>query len=106
MEYVMAILLAVISSSGISAIVVALLNRHWQKKDKEDTRIDAIVNAEKLIMIDQVKRSAKKYIRLGKISLDDKEHLKEQYDAYKALGGNGHLDPTMNEINRLKVVDE
>lgn len=106
MEHLTTIFVAVISSSGISAIIIALLNRHWQKKDKEDTRIDAIVNAQKLTMIDQVKRSAKKYIKLGQISLEDKEHIKEQYDAYKALGGNGHLDTTIEEINHLKVVDE
>lgn len=106
MEHLITIIISIFSSSGISAIIIALLNRHWQKKDKEDTRIDAIVNAQKLTMIEQVKRSAKKYIKLGHISLEDKEHIKEQYDAYKALGGNGHLDTTMEEINHLKVVDE
>lgn len=105
----MEILLIVISGlfgSGFTAIVLACLKRHWDKKDREDTRIDALVNAQKLTMIDQVKRSAKVYIHLGKITLEEKEHIKEQYDAYKALGGNGHLDTTMCEINRLPVVDE
>ena len=105
----MEILLIVISGlfgSGFTGIIVACLQHHWAKKDREDTRLDALVNAQKLTMIDQVKRSAKKYIHLGQISLEEKEHLIEQYNAYKALGGNGHLDTTVNEINRLKVVDE
>lgn len=105
MNYFITILSA-LTSSGVTAIIVACLQRHWAKKDREDTRLDAIVNAQKLTMIDEVKRSAKKYIRLGKISLEDKEHIIEKYEAYKALGGNGHLDTTMAEIKHLKVVDE
>lgn len=105
MEYVIAILSGGVGA-GLMTIISSCLQRHWNKKDKEDTRIDAIVTAEKLIMIDLMKRSAKRYIRLGKISLEDKEHLLEQHAAYKALGGNGHLDTIMREINHLKVVDE
>ena len=105
-ETVFIALIAGLTGSGISAIIIAILQRRWQKQDREDSRLDALVNAQKLTMIDSVKRSAKKYIRMGQISLEDKEHLKEQYDAYKALGGNGHLDTTMNAINLLKVVDE
>lgn len=100
------ILISGLFGSGFTGLIVACLQRHWNKKDKKDSRLDALVNAQKLTMIDQVKKSAKAYIRLGQITLDEKEHIKEQYDAYKALGGNGHLDPTMNEINNLKVVEE
>lgn len=105
----MEILLIIISglfSGGVASIIVACLQRRWAKQDRDDTRLDALVNAQKITMIDQVKRSAKKYIHVGKITLEEKEHIKEQYDAYKALGGNGHLDTTMTEINRLQVVDE
>lgn len=100
------LLVGTLTGSGVSAIVIAILQRHWQKQDRKDSRLDALVNAQKLTMIDLVKRSAKKYIRAGEISLEDKEHLKEQYNAYKALGGNGHLDTTMEAIDELKVVDE
>ena len=103
------IVVALVSGSlgaGLMSIVLACLQRHWKKKDEKDTRLDAIVDALKLIMIDQVKTNAKRFIRVGRISLGDKEHLKEQHDAYKALGGNGHLDTTMEEVNHLKVIDE
>ena len=110
MEYIIAILVAALTGSGVSSIVITVLQRHWQKQDKEDNRLDAVVNAEKLIMIDHVKRSAKRFIRSGKISLEEKEHLHEQYDAYKALGGNGHLDTTMNvnldDVNKYIESDE
>ena len=33
----------------------------------------------------------------------DKETLQEMYGAYKALGGNGHLETVMHEVDRLPV---
>lgn len=92
--------------SGIMAIVLASLQRKWAKEDKHDSRIDALVNAQKVTMIHEVKHIGKMYIMNGEISIDDKETIREMYDAYKGLGGNGHLDTIMSEINRLKVIGE
>lgn len=97
------ILVAVVSSSGIASIVVACLNRHWAKKDKADTRIDALVEAQQVLMIDRVRHLGRGYIQDGCISLPDKEQIIAMYAAYKALGGNGHLETVMAEINRLEV---
>lgn len=105
MEFVIGILGAGVGS-GLMTIILACLNRHWAKKDKRDDRVDALVSAQKVMMIDRVKHLGKNYIKVGEISLDEKETLEEMYDAYKALGGNGHLDATMHEVERLKVVGE
>ena len=103
MHPLLTILISVIGSSGVASIVVALLQRHWQKKDREDGRIDALVKAQQVIMIDRVRFLGKQYITHGFISLADKETLNGMYSAYKALGGNGHLETVMSEVNRLEV---
>lgn len=103
----MEILIAVISGgvgSGIMAIVLACLNRKWAKEDKCDDRLDAIVDAQKVLMIDRVRYLGKDYINKGEIHLDEKENIVDMHKAYKKLGGNGHLDQIMSEINKLKVV--
>lgn len=97
------IVLAVIGSSGIASIVVACLQRHWSKLDKGDARIDALVEAQQVLMIDRVRHLGRSYIQDGWISLPDKEQLIAMYKAYKALGGNGHLETIMTEIDRLEV---
>lgn len=97
------IIVAVISSSGIASIVVACLNRYWSKKDRGDARIDALVEAQQVMMIDRVRYLGKEYIKDGFITLADKENLKHMHEAYKALGGNGHLETVMSEIDRLEV---
>lgn len=105
MNFIIGILGAGIGS-GIMAIVLACLQRKWAKEDKCDSRITALVDAQKVTMIYEVKHIGKEYITRGEISVDDKETLREMYDAYKGLGGNGHLDTIMSEINRLKVIGE
>ena len=100
-EIVIALLAACVGSGGVTAIVIALLQRKWAKDD----RVDALVNAQKVIMIDRVRYISKTHIAEGQISLEDKETIKEMYDAYKALGGNGHLNTIMGEVEKLKVVE-
>lgn len=100
------ILIACIGSSGLASIIVALLNRHWAKKDKRDDKQDAIVTGLKVLTVDRVRYLGKGYISDHEISLEDKENLEEMYRAYKALGGNGHLKTVMDEVQRLPVVDK
>jgi hypothetical protein len=104
MENVIIALIGALTGSGVSSIVVVLLQRKWVKQDKHDERIDALVDANKVLMIDRVRWLGKQYISEGEIHLEDKENLKEMYDAYKRLGGNGHLETVMSEVNHLKVI--
>lgn len=100
-ESVIALLVACVGSGGATAIVLALLQRKWAKDD----RVDALVAAQKVIMVDRVRCICKAHIADGEISLDDKETITEMYNAYKALGGNGHLNTIMAEMEKLKVVE-
>ena len=104
MENLIIALIGALTGSGMSSIVVVLLQRRWSKQDKHDERVDALVDANKVLMIDKVRWLGKKYIAEGEIHLEDKENLKEMYQSYKRLGGNGHLDTIMSEIDRLKVI--
>lgn len=88
-----------LGSSGVSGLVVACLQRHWAKRDKQeqqrdqkDDKLYAIVAAIKVLTLDRVKHLAKCHIKDGYIDLGDKETLQDMHRAYKALGGNGHLD--------------
>lgn len=97
-------LLSALTGSGLCSLAIALLQRRWAARDRRDTRVDALVAANKVLLIDKVRFLAKKYIALGQIHLEDKENLLEMYRAYKDLGGNGHLDTVMGEIHNLKVI--
>lgn len=104
MELIVGIVSLVLGSSGLSAVVVAALNHHWSKKDKEDDKLAALVTAQKVLMIDRVRYLGQRYINQGGISLADKENLLEMHKAYRALGGNGHLDTIMAEVDELPIL--
>ena len=97
------ILLAIIGSSGVSSVIVAVLQHRWAKKETADKRIDALVEAQQVIMIDRVRFLGRGYLNAGEINLADKENLRGMYRAYKALGGNGHLETVMDEVESLPV---
>lgn len=103
MDITAQIIVAAFGGGGLSAIIVALLNRYWTKKDREDDRLTALVSAQKIMMVDRVRYLGQCYINRGSISLADKETLLEMHKNYKALGGNGHLDTVMSEIEELPI---
>lgn len=89
--------------SGLMMIFHAMLQRKWQKEDKTDDKMDAQTEALKVLMRDRVSHLGKIYIKQGFVSVDDKSIIKEMYDAYKRLGGNGHLNTIKEEVDKLEV---
>ena len=111
MEFILLILSSGIGA-GLMTILLAVIQRRWQKSDKhendakrEDERIKALVTAQKVLMVDRVRHLGQSYIANKQITLEDKETLQEMHAAYKALGGNGHLATVMAEVERLPVVN-
>ena len=86
-------------SSGITAIILALLQRKWKNDEKQDAIIDGL----KVLTVDRVRYLGKSYIDRGYITLWEKENLREMHKAYKALGGNGHLDTVVKEVDKLDI---
>ena len=112
MDEVILALIAAASSSGVTGIILAILNRKWAKSDrrrdgqaKDDKKLDAVVTGLKVLTVDRVRYLGQRYIERGEITLADKENLQEMYQAYKGLGGNGHLEVIMREVEKLPVVD-
>lgn len=107
MDYLVTIIVAVLTGgfgSGVMSIILAVLQRRWNKNDGQEEKLNALVDGQKLMMLDRVKHLGKRYIEKGEISFEDKESVIEMHNAYKKLGGNGHLDMVMAEIEKLKVV--
>ena len=102
MTGIVQIVVACLGASGLTAIVLALLQRKWACQDRQD----AIVAGLKVLTVDRVRYLGRSYINAHSISLEDKENLQDMYRAYKSLGGNGHLETVMAEIERLPVQDE
>lgn len=105
MEILVAVLGAGIGT-GIMNIVLESIKHKWRKSDTQEGKIDCVIDGLKVLTIDRVKYLGKSYIKAGEMTVDDKETLDEMYKAYKALGGNGHLDTIMAEVKKLEVVSK
>ena len=111
-DTILAALIAAVSSSGVTGIILAILNRKWSRSDRreaqehqEDKKLDAVVAGLKVLTVDRVRYLGQCYIDNHEITLADKENLREMYQAYKELGGNGHLEVVMREVERLPIVE-
>ena len=91
--------------AGFMAVVNTIISHRLKKNDKEDERMVALTEAQKLLMQDKVRYLGSKFIEEKKISLENKEMLQAMHKAYQALGGNGHLDTVMDEVDRLPIGD-
>ncbi len=110
------ILVALVGSGAMAAAVTLAgdaLRRRWRKQDEKITperitelerKIDALVKCQKVMSVDRIRYLGLSYIEARTITLEEKETLHEMHDAYEALGGNGHLDAVMQEVDRLQVV--
>lgn len=113
MQYIITIAASIIGSSAIATVVVACLNRKWQKEDRKlvtkadleaiNAKLDALTENQKVISVERIRARVKECIVDGHVDLDDKENIKEMHDSYHKLGGNGHLDAVMDELEKLPV---
>ena len=92
MEMLITLVSVALGSSGLSAIIVAILNHQWAKTRGTSTKLDALCEAQKALMIDRVRDLGERYIIRGHITLDEKENLVEMYQAYKNLGRVRHTN--------------
>lgn len=85
MEMFLTLVSVALGSSGLSAIIVAIPNHQWAKKRGTSTKLDALCEAQKVLMIDRVRWLGESYIIRGYITLDKKESLAEMYEGCKCL---------------------
>lgn len=103
-------LLQIVLSSGIGAgvmaIILAALQRHWRNTDGKNEAVNALVTAQKVLIVDRVRHLTQHYIEDGGISLEEKETIHDLYNAYKGLGGNGHLAAAMEIVDKLPIISK
>lgn len=95
---------AVFASSGLWTLILYLVQRKDNKKDKEDEVLD---NQSQMLLglgHDRIIYLGAKYIEEGSISEDQFENLnKYLYEPYKKLGGNGTAEKIMEDVKNLPI---
>lgn len=98
--------------------VYGKINQVTQTSIKEDKKLhEKIDNMEKNIMeilnplkdamlsfhLDSLILRCQEFVLQGWITIDDLERIESDYQTYKSLGGNGHMDAWMKRVRTLEI---
>lgn len=98
-NYVLTLILAVISSSWVGPTIRDFVNDRRKKKRPGERMILAIGRK-------QLLDDAKTYIKHGGIPEDDYEAFQEQYEAYIGMKGNSKVKKWCEEALKLPIIYE
>lgn len=69
-----------------------------------DAKLAALVESQKIVMLDRIRYLGQKYVEAGEIDFDDRRILNSMHASYhNGLGGNGDADVIMREVNALPL---
>ena len=118
---VLTIFLSFLGSGTASAVILAVLNRYWKRKDEKEAKqavtpemlnelskkLDASITCQKVSTAHMIRCIGASYVYSGKVSLEDKTVLNQMNDAYLALpGADGLCGTVMKEVNKLPISNE
>lgn len=76
--------------------------KQWE--EDMETKVNALVNADKYIMFDRIRYLGQKYVAEKEVDFDDRRILNQMHDVYhNELGGNGDLKELMEAVNALPL---
>lgn len=105
-----AVIVALIGSPALSALVSALIGRHYQKKDKKLQDLQIIEKAVKALSHDAYMRHCRYLLKKAKtserpeITEDELENHMYLWNTYHALGMNGKGEKLHKQVMALQVV--
>lgn len=86
-------------SSALSAVISGIFNVYQASKNQDTVEQKAL----QLLLLDNIKRSAREYISQGSVATEELESFTELYNTYKALGGNGFAEAIYKKVNSLPI---
>ena len=93
-------IIAGVTSSGLSSLVIFLIQRHDSKNGKRSAESDMLLG----LGHDRIVYLGDLYIKRGSISKDEYENLHDYlYKPYCELGGNGTAERVMKEVEKLPL---
>ena len=101
------IFVAVISSTALSQLITFFVQRHDNKKNKEDARIEDLTRGQVALLHNSIFKSAVDYLNRGEITTHELDNLNIMYESYSNMGGNGTAKLLMDKVkSKCKIVEE
>ncbi len=103
---------AIAALASVLCAFAAAASKRREKTEKEraelekkrDDKLAALIESQKIVMLDRIRYLGQKYVEAGAIDFDDRRILNAMHESYHAgLGGNGDADVIMREVNALPL---
>ena len=103
---------AIAAAASVLCAYAAAATRRRERTEKErtdaekarDAKLAALVESQKIVMLDRIRYLGQKYVSAGEIDFDDRRILNAMHESYHAgLGGNGDADVIMREVTALPL---
>ena len=103
MEVIQATAITAGVSACISAVVAFLLSHLRGGAEKQITNAEAMQEGMRCLLRQQIIETHALCSGAGRITYAELSHIKQVYDTYHALGGNGSATELMKDIDALPV---
>lgn len=103
---IIAVIVALVGSPALSALVSALVGRHFQKKDKELVELQIIIKAVKALSHDAYMRHCRYLLKKDELTEDEMENHMYLWNTYNALGMNGKGEKMHEQVKAMKVIPD
>lgn len=89
---------------GIIASVFAIMYKRLTKKVKQNkTEQDAIKSGIRALLKNEIKEQYERWNEMGYCPIDGRENIRDMYDAYHGLGGNGTVTNLIDKLADLPI---
>lgn len=98
-DMIIAVVVAIIGSSGIWTVVNGIITR---RKERKSTERDALLG----LLHVRIYEDCRQILSKGYMTMDDYENIQFLYKPYRELGGNGTCEKLYEEVNDLGITTE
>lgn len=105
-QIITTIIASVLASSGAWTVILYLVQKKTERKEKEAEKHDAKTKLLLALAQDRIYEKAAKAIAAGSMTSDEYETALHLYSAYAELGGNGLGERLFGEISKLPLKDK
>lgn len=103
-EIIVALVVAILGSSGLATLIQILVTRHYAKRDKQSEDTEAIRKAVEALAHDAYYRHTRQLLTKSVVTEEELENHNYLYNAYHNLGLNSTGDQMHEQVMQKQVV--
>lgn len=102
-ETLTAVIVAVFASTGFWGLITAVWQAHNARKERESGDLAVIKAALLSVLYDKLYERSMRALRVGEITAEDRENIRQMLTPYENLGGDGLIHDLCERVEELPL---